>query len=170
MRASGNESGFSYIDVMIAITILLVGVLTLGAALTGAVVTSGESEERVRAKQYSTSVLESVLAAQNMKIAGNAYDFDSLNYLGLPVSNPALGKFRSDRQALHETPGTDGLYGTADDDSTGGAVIPGYEMKITITDIGNDNPSTEKRIDVTVFYKVKNVERSDVISTIATRY
>ena len=36
-RLARGEHGFSYIDVMIAVTILLVGVLALAAAMTGAI-------------------------------------------------------------------------------------------------------------------------------------
>jgi len=161
----GAESGFSYIDVMIAVTILLVGVLTFGAALTGAVVSTGESEERLRAKQYATSVLESVLAAPTMKIAGSSYDFDSFDYQASSVK----GKFLTGRQDLHESPGSDGLFLTGDTAELASPLIPGFKAEVVFTSDGN-TPPTEKRIDVTVYYYVRGAERSERLSSGATRY
>lgn len=57
-----SESGFSYVDVMIAMTILLIGILTLAAALTAAFVQTTAGENQLRGKAIATSTLENVMA------------------------------------------------------------------------------------------------------------
>ena len=52
-----NERGFSYIDVMIALVILLVGILASTAALTANLVRSYETEKQVIAKQIALSTI-----------------------------------------------------------------------------------------------------------------
>ena len=49
MRINKDQSGFSYIDVMIAIVIMMVGILAMVGALSANLVRSMESERRVMA-------------------------------------------------------------------------------------------------------------------------
>src|SRR4051812_17132179 len=60
MLQKTNESGFSYIDVMIALVILMVGILASAAALTANLVRSFETEKQVVAKQIALSTIESI--------------------------------------------------------------------------------------------------------------
>ncbi len=46
-----SEAGFTYIDVMIAIVILMVGILALMAAMSGAVLQAKGQEQQLIAKQ-----------------------------------------------------------------------------------------------------------------------
>lgn len=61
----GNtESGFSYIDVMIALVIMSVGILALAAAISASLMMSQGQEQQLNAKQYGSSAMESIMAAK----------------------------------------------------------------------------------------------------------
>lgn len=155
-----NERGFSYLDVMIAMTILLVGILTLGAALTAALVQTTSAESQLRAKALASSTLESVMSARWVKVGGNAYTFDALQNTTTPP-----GVFLANKHDIHEGAGPDGLLGTSDDN---GAVIPGFKRQITITNVINPlRPSiiSERRITVNITYVERGIERQESLST-----
>src|SRR5215469_16988006 len=67
--AGGSESGFSYIDVLIAIGILMTGIIALLSAMTAAVATSGRGQQQLMAKQFATSTMESIFSAQDINNA-----------------------------------------------------------------------------------------------------
>ena len=166
-----NESGFSYVDVMIAMTILLIGILALGAALTYAVVRTSAGEDHLRAKSLASTSLENVLAARNVKIGGRSYSFDSIQNTSQPQ-----GVFVTGRQDVFETPGVDGLFGTADDGASGAEPIVGFQREIVITDINNPrrpsppNPIRERQITVTVYYTERGFERQESLTTNVANY
>ena len=80
-----NEQGFSYIDVMIAIVILMVGILAMLSALTANLIRSFQSEKRVVAKQLALSTVESVISAKEMNRVGVIQGFDSLRNSDQPA-------------------------------------------------------------------------------------
>ncbi|MBK6424777.1 MAG: hypothetical protein IPF82_00845 [Blastocatellia bacterium] len=162
-RTRGREAGFSYVDVMIAMTILLVGILTMAAALTAAFVQTSAGENQLRGKAIATTTLESVLAARFVSIGGNPYTFDSIQHVGV-----GAGVFVAGRRPVHLLPGPDGLYGTLDDY---GDVEGSFEREIVIVDVNNPirpsppNPITERRITVSVYYFDRGFERVETITT-----
>ena len=164
----GGETGFSYVEVMIAVVILLVGILTLGAALTAALVRTTAGESQLRAKALAAATLENVLSARNVKLGGNAYTFDAIQSLG---SGP--GVFLTGRRPVRELPGPDGLLGTSDD---AGAVVEGFEREIVIVDVPNPNrpsppnPVSERRITVTIYYQESGIARQDSLTTSVCLY
>jgi hypothetical protein len=163
-----GERGFSYIDIMIAMTILLIGILTLGAALTAALVRTTAGESQLRAKAIAAAALENVLSARYVKLGGNAYTFDAIQSVG---SGP--GVFLTGKRPIKELPGPDGLLGTADDT---GAVLEGYERQIVIVDVPNPrrpsppNPVSERRITVTIYYQERGIERQESLTTSVCLY
>jgi hypothetical protein len=160
--------GFSYVDVMIALTILLVGILTLGAALTAAFVRTTSGESYLRAKALASSTLESVMGARYVAVNDVPYTFDTIQNVG---HDP--GVFETGRHEIHEEPGPDGLLGT-DDDS--GDVIQGFEREIRIVDVNNPerptppNAITERRITVIVYYDDRGFERQESLTTNVCNY
>lgn len=162
MERSGEE-GFSYIDVMIAMTILLIGILTLAAAMTAAYVKTSAGENQLRGKAIATSTLENVMGARFVSIGGNPYTFDSIQHVG---TGP--GVFMTGRQPVYLNPGIDGLFGTGDD---AGDVDGTFEREIIITDINNPirpsppSPITERRITVNIYYTDRGFERVETIAT-----
>lgn len=161
------DRGFSYIDVLIAITILMVGILTFAGVLTLSLARTSSGEMYLRAKALASTTLESVMGARYIKVGGNQYSFDSIRNAGNG------GVFVDGRQPVHELPGPDGLFGTADDN---GAILTGFERQIEIVDVNNPNrptppnPITERRITITIYYADRGVPTTEVIKTAVTNY
>lgn len=161
------ERGFSYLDVLIAVTIIMVGVLTFAGVLTLSLARTTSGEGYLRAKALASTTLESVMGARYVKIGGNPYSFDSLRNVGNG------GVFVDGRQPVHELPGPDGLFGTADDS---GVLLTGFERQIDIVDVNNPNrptppnPITERRITITIYYKDRGFDATEVIKTGVTNY
>jgi len=163
-----EQAGFSYLDVLIATVILLVGILTMAAALTAALVKTTAGENQLRGKAIAMSVLENVMGARFVSIGGNPYSFDSIQHIGV-----GPGVFVTGRHPAYTNPGADGLFGTADDS---GDVEEGFEREIIIEDVNNPirptppNPITERRITVNVYFKDKGFERIESITTNIANY
>lgn len=185
-----HEGGFSYIDVMAALVILLIGLLAATGALTANLLRSYESEKLVVAKQLALSTTESIFSARDIARNGALEGWDSIGNIGNnPVNGVPQGVFATGFNPIREDVGWDGLAGTADDACPEGStcevagrpannspVIPGFSRQIVITDISDpERPSpphaiTRRRIDVTVRYRVNQLEREQVVSTIITNY
>ncbi|KXK06893.1 MAG: hypothetical protein UZ17_ACD001000208 [Acidobacteria bacterium OLB17] len=174
-----NESGFSYIDVMIAIVILMVGILALMSGMGGAVLQARSQEQQMVAKQVAASAMESIMSVKET-------DPDRLGWkaIGNVGSNPDIngvpqGVFVSGFQDVHEGAGPDEIIGTADDD---GPTIPNLQRQITIVDeCDPDAPSYNcptpgtapvrfRNIRVDVRYFVGAVPRTESLQTVLTDY
>lgn len=167
-----NENGFSYVDVLIGITILMIGVLALASAITAGVVRSREGEQRLIARQLATSTVESIFAARDM----DALRWDGIGNVGNnPVGGVAQGKFLVGRRQIFDQDGADRIFGTADDDGT---VTPNFEREIKITDICDPerrspncnppgiHPVMMRLVEVTIFYQGVGVWREEKMTTI----
>jgi hypothetical protein len=164
-----SERGFSYLDVMIAMTILLVGILSLAAALTGAIVRTGESKQLVQAKQFATSAVESIISARDISVAGAP--LGTADPLWDQIRNVAnTGVFLDGAQPVRTGEGGDGIFGTADDN---GAIIPGYTRTILIEDQPHPivgRPVSVRKITVTIEYRIRNIPRSVELQTYIGNY
>jgi type II secretory pathway pseudopilin PulG len=174
MKNHKKQAGFSYIDTIIAITILMVGVLALVAAVTASVINSRSGEQQLIAKQYAASTLEAIFSARDIGTLG----WDAVGNEGTnPVGGVNQGVFVAARTAIKLDEGPDNIPGTADD--TGG-VVGGFDRKITITDICDaDRPSPScnpsgsfpimlRKVEVSVFYQVTGGWREEKSTTIIT--
>ncbi len=185
-----GQSGFSYVDVMIAIVIMLVGVLALVGALAANLVRSMEAEKRIAAKQLALSTIESINAAKEIQRTGVVDGWDSLRntMTSVPVGE-TNGIFSTGYNPVRIDAGWDGVFGTIDDACAGsGACIVsgrpnnasplamGFQREIVITDVADPerpsppNPITRRRIDVNIKYFVNQATRFETISTIITNY
>ena len=179
-----NEAGFSYIDTLIGMTIMLVGLLALAGTIAASVVRSRQQEQQLIAKQYATSTLESITSARDLKLAGvlNGLQngWDSIGNVGSNVvSGTARGVFLIGPQSVTTSPGTDQVIGTADDN---GAVVTGLTRQIVITDVCDpDRPSYNcspagthpimmRRIQVTIYYSAGRTQLSETVMTSLTKY
>ena len=189
-KKTSPESGFSYIDVMIAIVVMLVGVLAMASALTANLIRSYETDKKIIAKQMALSTIESIISARDISRPGTIEGWDSVGNVGNNVvSGNAKGVFLNGWTPVREELGWDGVAGTADDGCPAGsscnvsgrppntsAVIPGFERRIVITDVTDaerpspPNPITRRRIDVTVRYDVNGIVRDELVSTLITDY
>ncbi len=170
-----SEKGLSYIEVMVAIVILTIGILAQISALTFSVLRVQENELRTGARQAAASTLESIFAAREL---GSTTGIDSWDKIDISTSS-ANGIFRPGWHYVREDPGADGVIGTADDacgfatscSSAGGASSGSadtkYERKIEITSMNNglNQRVRKKRIEITVRYWIGNIPRNLVIAT-----
>lgn len=185
-----NEKGFSYIDVMIAIVIMMVGVLALVGALTANLMRSFEAERRIIAKQMALSTIESIMAAKEIDRPGILDGWESIkNAVASPPVGTINGIFLTGWCPIREEMGYDGVAGTIDDACSGtgscvvsgrpantSPIIAGYQRQIVITDVDDpERPSppnaiTRRRVDVTVRFFVNQAIRTETASTIVTNY
>jgi Tfp pilus assembly protein PilV len=182
----GNkESGFSYIDVMIALVIMAVGILALASAISASLMMSQGQEQQLNAKQYGSSTMESIMAAK--ETASRPTDPTPLgwNAVGNVGSNidPATalprGIFVNGVQEVRANAGPDEIMGTADDT---GAVIFGLSRRIVITDLCDpDRPSAvcptpgsfpvrNRQVTITINYFSGAIARQEVLTTVLTDY
>ncbi len=190
MKNTENQRGFSYIDVMIAMVIMMVGILALVGALSANLVRSMETEKRTFAKQLALSTIESIISAKEIEREGVVDGWDSLrNVMTSVPSGEVNGIFVTGMNPVRVDVGWDGVAGTVDDACAGSgpcvvpgrpnntsAVVQGFQRQIVITDVADPerptppNPISRRRIDVTVRYFVNQATRTETASTIITNY
>lgn len=189
-NCANTEKGFSYIEVMIALVILLVGVLQMASALSANLLRSYETEKRIIAKQVGLSTVESIISARDIAREDAVESWESIGNVGTnPVGGEMRGIFLNGWCPIREDLGWDGVAGTADDacppaaicDVSGhppntSAVVENYERRIVVTDIPDaerptpPNPISRRRVDVRIRYFYNTLAREEVISTIITNY
>ena len=189
-RKNSNQKGFSYIEVMIALVILMVGVLQMASALSANLLRSYETEKRIIAKQLGLSTIESIISARDIAREGALEGWDSIGNVGSnPVDGEYRGVFLNGWCPIREDLGWDGVAGTADDACPAGSicdvsghppnsseVVQGYEREILITDIADSerpsppNPISRRRIEVKIRYFYNTLAREEIVSTIVTNY
>ena len=175
---TGNEKGFSLIETVIALVILTIGILTAMGAISFSWRLIQESEKATFSKEQARSTMETVFSIRDLQLfsetSENAYNWDSIQ----TKRGGNTGIFLDGWNPIRESPGIDGIYGTADDacaapgNCTVGAytndskIIDNFDQKIEITDI-NENGIVRKRyIVVKIRYMVGSQMREIVESTI----
>jgi prepilin-type N-terminal cleavage/methylation domain-containing protein len=103
-RRSKAQRGFTMIEVMIAVVILSVGILTVVAAFATAVGTTQNAQENLIARQKALEAMESIFTARNTQ----QITFAQIGNI------PNGGIFTSGATPLWSA-GNDGLVNTADD-------------------------------------------------------
>lgn len=172
------QNGFSYIDVMIAIVILMVGILALMAAMSGAVLQARGQDQQMIAKQVAASTMESIMSVK--ETSPDRLGWDAIGNVGTNVvDGTPRGVFVTGMQPVLPDAGPDQVIGTADD--TGTPMGP-LQRQIVITDLCDpDRPSYNcptpgtlpvkvRLIQVTIRYFVGSLTRQEQITTVVTNY
>ncbi len=173
-----SETGFSYIDVMIALVILMVGVLAMLSGISTSILQSRTHEQQLLAKQVATSTMESIMSVKETDAA--RLGWNAVGNVGTnPVNGVNQGIFLTGFRNVYSDPGPDEVIGTADDTGT---QIAGIQRQITITDVCDpDRPSYNcsppgtaairfRSVVVTVKYNVGGLQRQEVLTTVLTDY
>ena len=175
IKQEKKQEGFTYIEVMCAIVILMIGILAQLSTMSLSMLRQREAEKQTAARQIANSTLESIFAARDLGNAGGIESFDRLeNFNGtnsgifLPGWNP-----------VREDIGEDGVHGTADDACPAGMacvvgsytnsskVLNEYERNITISNIVESGSTVKKRrVEVKIRYFVGQLQREQSIATI----
>jgi prepilin-type N-terminal cleavage/methylation domain-containing protein len=163
-----QAAGFTLLETMIAMAVLLIGVLGLAAMLGSSLAYMQNSENDFIAQQKAEEALEAIYTAK--------YD-DTITFAQVAntTANPP-GIFLATGQPILQ-PGTDGLVGTSTDSTASPAYIylpgpdglmgtsddiqvplSGFTRTITITNVAND--ANLRTITVTVSYVKGRVSHS----------
>lgn len=174
MKESQEEAGFSYIETMIAIIVLTVGILGSLSALSYGVMSVSESEKRTKAKEIAGSTMETIFAVRDMVEDGAITSWEKIGV----TAGAGPGIFLDGWTTIRENPGQDGIYGTADDACapTGNCVVGAYintsdvvrnfQRKVEIVDIVENSVVKKRRLTVRVRYAVGSLYREENLSTI----
>lgn len=176
-----SEKGFSYIDVMIALVILMFGVLAMLAAVSWSLVQANGHEQQVLAKQVATSTLESIMSVKETDPL--RLGWPAVGNVGSnpdPASGVNQGIFVTGFQPVRVDAGPDQVIGTADDTGT---TVTQLQRRIVITDVCDpDRPSPVictpagtapvrmRAVEVTVRYNIGGLQRDETIRTVLTDY
>ncbi len=175
-----SEAGFSYIDVMIAIVILMIGIMGMLSAITASVVQSKGQEQQLTAKQIIGSTMESIMAVKETdptRLGWNAIGNVGTNID--PASGLPRGVFVNGIQPVRTDAGPDETVGTPDDT---GPLVQGFDRQIVITDqCDPDRPSPNcptpgtfpvrvRTVDVTITYRVGVTQNREFVRTVLTDY
>ena len=168
------ESGYGLLEVMMAVVVSVIGLVSLLALFSQSVVTMSLVQEELIAKHKAREALESVYAARNTQ--GSFADIETINDGGI---------FEEGFQPL-KVSGVDGLIGTVDDGAVETILLPGpdgllgndddinrtldnFERQIEISPVGS-YPDL-KQITVTVRYTTpQGWQRSFQASSYISRY
>lgn len=103
-RGQRGQQGFTIVEVMIAVVIVFIGILTVIAAFATAVASSQNAQENLVARQKALEAMESIFTARNTQQITFAQ-----------IGNIANGGIFSSGAAPLWDAGPDGLVNTADD-------------------------------------------------------
>ena len=162
--SSRSECGFSLLEMVVAITLLTVGLLGVASAIGYAIVASNHGRSITNTKLIAMSMLEQmeVLRDTNNLTFGQIANVGQVNNGG---AVKVFAGFQPGFQQVSINPGPDGIFGTADDlidagpDGNFGTVddfinpnfaLVGVTRQIQITNLS----SKLKKIQVTVNYSV----------------
>lgn len=178
MRNQSN-AGFSYIEVTIAIVILMVGLLALLSAISVAIVQARGQEQTLTARHIAASTMESIMSVKETD--PNRMGWSAVGNIG---SNPDVngiprGIFLVGTRPVMSDAGPDEVVGTPDDNGT---VIDGFEREIIIRDeCDPDRPSPNcptpgtspvkiRTVTVNIAYFMGTARNVHSINTVLTDY
>jgi len=179
-----SEEGFSLLEVLIAMLVLTIGVLSLLGVISLGVQTVAASSPMLIAREKAREAVESVHAARDTgelawsrihNVANGGVFLSGMQDIRLPgadslinTADDASAPFESIRQ-----PGADGILNNSDDIITQlDANL--FQREIAITTLNQDGTSTVnpnlRRITVTVRYRVLGAWRTYTLSTYISNY
>ena len=131
------ESGYGLLEVMMAVFVSVIGLVSLLALFSQSVVTMSLVQEELIAKHKAREALESVYTARNTQ---NSFaDIENVNDGGI---------FEEGFQPL-KVSGVDGLIGTEDDGAVETILLPGPDGLLeTVDDINRTLDNFERQIEI----------------------
>jgi len=184
---SKTQQGFSLIEVMISMVILVIGLISLLGVFGIALTATQTSQENTTAKQLANEAMESILTAR-----------ETANISWAQIQNVGAGPgiFLTGFQPI-DNPGADGIIGTADDAAAGPQILeqPGpsgvfagtcppdtclnltnFQRQIVITPVvpvgGGPASTTLSSVTVTILYTTSqsSVAKQYVLNTFISPY
>lgn len=176
-----SERGFSLIEVMFALGVLMVGVLGAAAVLAAGTRLLGSSPGDVVSTQKAAQAIESVFAARDAhlltwaqirNVSGAGSDGGVFLDGPQPLKRPGLDGLVNTADDADEAiesrtePGPDRLLNTADDEVQ---ELTGYTRQISIRDVPNENGNL-RSIVVTIVYQFGDDTRTQTVTTYISSY
>lgn len=174
-----KEMGFSLVETIIAMIVLMIGILATLSAISFSLFYVQESEKVTFAKEYARSTMETIFSIRDLQLFDADVSDSTFKWEIIQIKTDAnKGIFLDGWNPIRENPGVDGIFGTADDACSGGGgctvngitnnspVVIGYQRKIEITDINQNNIVRKRYIVVRIRYWVGLQERQITESTI----
>jgi len=177
MTQMKKEAGFSLVEAMCALIILVIGILAALQAITYSIWHVQEAEKRGNAKEVARSTMETIFSIRDLQAFdpqnGVVYNWNAIQI----KSGSNGGIFLGGWTPIRENPGADGIYGTDDDAcpttnctvgsyTNSSAIVPDFERRIQIFDINENGVVRKRRIEVQVRYHVGTSIRETSESTI----
>ena len=174
-RRSSNQSqgGFSLLEMVVAITLLTVGLLGVASAIGYAIVASNHGRSITNTKLLAMSMLEQMetLRDTNNLTFGQIANVGQVNNTG---AVKVFAGFQPGFQQVSINPGPDGIFGTADDliDSVNGVfgdgddvVNPNFALVGVTRQVQITNLSAKlKKIQVTIGYSVNGMTKQLLVT------
>lgn len=171
-----KQEGFTYIEVMCAMVILLIGILAQLSALSFSILRQQEAEQQNTARQIANSTLESIFAARDLGKTAGISSWEMINNSNVD----AQGLFLAGWNPVRQNAGRDGIQGTKDDAcpaatqcqsenyTNTSALVAGFERQIIITDIQDVESRVikKRRLEVRIRYNVGQIQREQTVATI----
>src|ERR1043166_4792859 len=183
-KVSGNQYGFSLIEVLISTFVITIGLLSLLGAFGVAMATTQTAKQDMIAKQLAQEAMESIITAretanvtwnqiQNVGGAGSPGIFVTgllpIKKTGTGTDTDGIIGTADDAGANAETmqePGPDGIVGTADDPAP--TPLTNFQRSIAI---GPTATADLRTITITVQYSTpQNAARTYVLSGMISQY
>lgn len=169
-----SDCGFSLLEMVIAITLLTVGLLGVASAIGYAMVASNHGRQITNTKLLAVSILEQMETLRDT----NNLTFGQIANVGQVVDKGAVKPFDGFQPGFQQVsinPGPDGIFGTADDLIDPGLngygsgdefinpnlALVGVTRQIQITKLS----TTLKKIQVTIDYSVTGGTRQLVATS-----
>jgi prepilin-type N-terminal cleavage/methylation domain-containing protein len=180
VRKADCARGFTLLETIIALVVLVVGILGLAAALGQSLTYMQNSEFDFIAQEKAQEATEAIFTAKytNQSTWGQISNFSAGNPTGLFLTGPQPLLLPGATDGLFGTindsamppdyilePGPDGKLGTPDDERI---PLSTFTRTITITNVLND-PNL-RQIQVTVSYKMGLSQRSYTLNTFISAF
>jgi prepilin-type N-terminal cleavage/methylation domain-containing protein len=149
-----RQKGFTLIETMIAIAILSIGILGLGAMLADCMAYMGMSQYDYIAQQKAASAIESIFTARDM----GQVTWASVCNVGSAVCTGGI--FINGPQPLCD-PGPDGIVGTADDFGGGGCAVQ-QDAVLFLNGAGTFTSGAASRVPLSNFQFLRSVTITSV--------
>lgn len=175
------QLGFMLVEVMVAMVILTVGLVTLLGVFSLALATTQTAQQDMIAKQLASEAMESIVTArqttqldwssvQNVSAGGIFSDgFKPIQNAG---ANGVAGTTDDTGARTLTLPGPDGIVGTSDDISL---PLTNYQRQIAITSVtdSSGNILTDLRsVNITVQYAIPrtSIKKNYVLTSYISQY
>lgn len=161
-KSSTDESGFTMIEMVVAMVVLFIGLMAAATVITYALAVSNRGKGVTNSKLLVITVLEQMENLRNTKQLTFA-QIANTNDVNNAGANYIFGGFPATPQIISRNPGPDGIFGTGDDLTSPGSdgvyntvddvpndmslAVPGFSRTITISMLSSDIKKITVKID-----------------------